>query len=375
MPSPAMVAGRLSALTGREDAPRLDGRSTVRRALIALGIGLGVFGSTVVSGPAQAAGVLVVPLARTVTAAQEVARFWLADGAANLKNATPYAVQTAAGGERLSTELVPDGPPALVAPLQGPASTEGSMPTTSGKVFFIGSDLQPHWCTGTAVHSQYRNIVATAGHCLLDIEAPAGALAKWVFVPGYAEGATPFGLYVGKQAVTDYDFDDIRDFDRDYAFVNVYNGVVFSAPDMLTDVGKLADNVGGQGLAINQPLAPTADVFGHPAGPNPDGSRPYTGETLERSTGSTFAMKATGLLRMDRPLGVDSPFTGEGSLGSSWLIRYADDSRSGYLNGITISVADTDGDGRYDTGVSPYFDSELYAVYRNATKQWTGSIA
>jgi len=343
--------------------------------LIALGVGLGVLGSTVVSGPAQAAGVLVVPLARTVTAAQEVARFWLADGAANLRNATPYAVRTEAGGERLSTDVVPDGAPALVPPRQGPAAPEGSMPATSGKVFFIGSDLQPHWCSGTAVHSQYRNIVATAGHCLLDIEAPAGALAKWVFVPAYSEGATPFGLYVGKQAATHYDFDDIRDFDRDYAFVNVYNGVVSSAPDVLTDVGKLADNVGGQGLAINQPLAPAADVFGHPAGPNPDGSRPYTGETLERSTGSTFALKVAGLLRMDRPVGVDSPFTGEGSLGSSWLIRYADDTRSGYLNGITISVADTDGDGRYDTGVSPYFDSELYAVYRNATQQWTGSIA
>ncbi|MEU8175110.1 hypothetical protein AB0C14_19695 [Microbispora hainanensis] len=90
---------------------------------------------------------------------------------------------------------------------------------------------------------------------------------------------------------------------------------------MLTDVGKPADNVGGQGLAINQPLAPAADVFGHPADPdpadpdpadpdpadpNPDGRRPYTGEKLERSTGSTFPMKVTGL-PMDRPVGVDSP--------------------------------------------------------------------
>ncbi|MGI5162121.1 hypothetical protein [Microbispora sp. CA-102843] len=187
------------------------------------------------------------------------------------------------------------------------------MPTTSGKVFFIGSDLQPHWCSGTAVQSPYRNIVATAGHCLLDVEAPAGALAKWVFVPGYSEGAAPSGLYVGKQAETHYDFDDIRDHDRDYAFVNVYDGVDFSAPDVLTNAGKLADNVGGQGL--------------------------------------------------------------EGSLGSAWLIRYASDSRIGYLNGITISVADTDGDGRYDTGVSPYFDGESYTVYRYAAATWTGRIA
>jgi hypothetical protein len=346
----------------------------LRRTLIALGIGLSVLGSTVVTEPAQAASVLAVPLAPTVTAAQQVAMFWLADGAANLKNATPYAVRAAVSGERLPTDIVPDGPLASIPPLEAPTSPEGGMPMTSGKVFFIGSDLQPHWCTGTAVHSKYRNLVATAGHCLLDTEAPAGPLAKWVFVPGYSEGMTPFGLYVGKQGVVHYDFDDIRDYDRDLAFVNVYQGVVSSSPDVLTNAGRLADNVGGQGIAFNQPLAPTVDVFGYPAGPEPDGSRPYTGETLERSTGSTFAMKVMGL-PADRPIGVDSPFTGEGSLGSSWLTHYTNDSRTGYLNGITISVSDTDGDNRYDTGVSPYFDRELYLVYQKASAFWTGSMA
>ncbi|MEU0479147.1 hypothetical protein ABZ260_08200 [Streptosporangium sp. NPDC006013] len=332
-----------------------------------------MLGSTVVTGPAQAASVVVVPLAPTVTAAQQVARFWLADGAANLKNATPYAVRTAVAGERLSTDIVPDGPPVSIPPVEEPASPEGGMPTTSGKVFFIGSDLQPHWCTGTSVQSKYRNLVATAGHCLLDVEAPAGALAKWVFVPDYSEGTTPFGLYVGKQGLIHHDFDDIRDYDRDLAFVTVYNGVVLSSPDVLTDTGRLADNVGGQGVAFNQPLAPTVDVFGYPAGPNPDGSRPYPGESLERSTGSTFAMEVTGL-PADRPIGVDSPFTGEGSLGSSWLTQYTNDTHTGYLNGITISVSDTDGDNRYDTGVSPYFDRELLMVYQKAANLWTGTI-
>ncbi|WP_326825846.1 trypsin-like serine peptidase [Streptosporangium sp. NBC_01756] len=316
----------------------------------------------------------IVPLASTVTVAQQVARFWLADGAANLKNATPYAVQTAVSGERLATDIIPDGPPVSIEPREAQTSPAGEMPMTSGKVFFVGSDLQPHWCTGTVVQSKFWNVVATAGHCLLDNEAPAGPLAKWVFVPGYSEGMTPFGLYVGKQGVTHYDFDDIRDYDRDYAFGNVYNGVVLSSTDVLTDAGKLTDNVGGQGITFNQPLAPTVDVFGYPAGPEPDGSRPYTGETLERSTGSTFTMKVTGL-PADRPIGVDSPFTGEGSLGSSWLTQYTSDSRAGYLNGITISVSDPDDDGRYDTGVSPYFDSQSFMVYQKAAAYWTGSIA
>ncbi|MFF5114510.1 trypsin-like serine peptidase [Streptosporangium sp. NPDC000095] len=344
----------------------------MRRALIALGVGLSVLGSTVVT-PAQAASVVMVRLAPTTTEAQQVARFWFADGAANLRNATPYAVRTAADGERLSTDIVPDGPRYSIPPLEGPASPEGGMPTTSGKVFFVGSDLQPHWCTGTVVHTRYRNAVATAGHCLLDTEAPAGTLANWVFVPAYSEGTAPFGLYVGKVGFVHQDFDDVRDYDRDLAFVNVYRGVASPSPDVLTNVGSLADNVGAQGILFNQPLAPAADVFGYPAGPHPDGDRPHTGETLERSTGPTLTMNVTGL-PMDRPVGVDSQFTGEGSLGSSWLTGYTDDSRTGYLNGVTISVSDTDGDNRYDTGVSPYFDTELCQVYRKAEAFWTGVV-
>ncbi|WP_031160625.1 trypsin-like serine peptidase [Streptosporangium roseum] len=345
----------------------------MRRILIALGIGLGLLGSSVVSVPAQAASAVIDALASTSPAAQQVAAFWLADGAANLKNATPYAVQTVVHGERGSTAVVPDGKTGLVSPVPGPVSEEGQPSTTWGKVFFVGADDQPHWCTGTAVQSKYRNLVATAGHCVYDTQSGRTTLDKWVFVPGYSEGATPWGLYVGKQAVAHYDFYASTDYDRDFAFVNVYSGVSFAA-DVLTDTGRLVDNVGGQGFTWNRMAASSVDVFGYPAGPNPDGTQPYTGQTLESSAGSTFAMTLSDL-SADQPIGVDSPFTGEGSLGSSWLYRYNSDSHVGYLAGITISVSDTDGDNRYDTSVSPYFDGEAAEVYNAASNLWTGAIA
>ncbi|MFF3672122.1 trypsin-like serine peptidase [Microtetraspora malaysiensis] len=313
------------------------------------------------------------PLASTVATAQQVATFWLADAGANLKNATPYAVQTAVRAAR-GGGGGPDGKPGYVPPLQGPTSPEGKLPTTSGKVFFVGADGQPHWCTGTAMQSAYLNVVATAGHCVYDTEGYNFTLDKWVFVPGYSEGTTPFGLYVGKQASAHYDFDVYKDYDSDYAFVNVYNGVVSSSSGVLTDSGRLGDSVGGQGLTYNQPTNSSVDVFGYPAGPNPDGTQPYTGQTLERSHGKTFNAKAPAIKGEDL-IGVNSPFTGEGSLGSSWLLNYGNGNRSGYLNGITISVSDTDGDNRYDTSVSPYFDGELYGVYSAAKNLWTGAIA
>ncbi|WP_346104296.1 hypothetical protein [Nonomuraea maheshkhaliensis] len=333
--------------------------------------------SSLITLPAQAAvEVATVRLADTSETAREVAAFWLADDGANLRAATPYTVHTEMTAERSATEIVPDGKPGVVAPVApgGAAAPDGTLPTPSGKVFFIGSDNEPHWCTGTAVQGQYRNVVATAGHCVFDVEAPMGALGKWVFAPGQvAAGTAPFGLYVGKMGTAPYPFDDVRDYDRDYAFVNVYQGVVSPAPGTFTNVGRLVDVVGGQGFAYNQPVGPAVDVLGFPAGAHPDGSRPYSGATLERSAGATFAA-SVGVPRMDQPIGVESPFTGAGSIGSAWLNRYAADTGLGVLSGVTISVSDTDGDGRYDAGVSPYFGSEAGQVWKIATLNWTGII-
>ncbi|MEO3862131.1 hypothetical protein [Acrocarpospora sp. B8E8] len=66
---------------------------------------------------------------------------------------------------------------------------------------------------------------------MYDTESNKATLDKWVFIPGYYEGKTPWGIYVGKQAFTHYDYDVYEDGDRDYAFVNVYNGVIPTSAD------------------------------------------------------------------------------------------------------------------------------------------------
>ncbi|MGN9788444.1 trypsin-like serine peptidase [Nonomuraea sp. ZG12] len=330
--------------------------------------------SVVVAAPAGAAATVTDALASDAVTARQVAAYWLGDGGANLANATPYGVQAAVAGQVFPIGGVPsDGKPGTVAPLApadaGPPSVK--TPATMGKVFFVAADGQRHWCTGTAVQSGYRNVVATAGHCVYDAQSTLG---NWVFVPGYSAGTTPWGLYVGKQASTHYDFRTYTDYDRDYAFVNVHNGVTLSASGALTDLGRLGDHVGGQGLAFNQAVDTPVDVFGYPAGAHPDGVRPYDGETIESSSGRTSAVRIPGL-PAEELVGVDSRFTGEGALGSSWISSYDTGARIGYLTGITISVADTDGDQRYDMSVSPYFDAESQAVYGAAANIWSGSIA
>ncbi|GAB1821934.1 trypsin-like serine peptidase [Herbidospora sp. RD11066] len=418
----------------------------MKRTLALGGVAAGLLASALVTQPASAAGdVVSTPLASTGIAAQNIVAYWTAYNQANLVGATPYDVET----QVVSKHVSKGGPTADTKPGVVPAigdekkvastSKNVNLPKTTGKVFFLGSDDKPHWCTATSIQAAYKNLVATAGHCVYDVESNSATLDNWVFIPGYYQGKTPWGIYVGKQAFTHYDFDVYEDGDRNYAFVTVYNGLkaphdgpaytdrdhpkypkwydksggdgwndlggwvevtkdvydqywgkdTFKGDAVVcigrggkkhyfvwkfVDAGRLGDNVGGQGLAYNQKIGQSVYVFGYPSGKHPDGNHAYSGHTLKWSYGKTFAAKAADI-KAEEIIGVKSSFTGEGSLGSAWISQYKSARRLGYLNGVTIGVSDTDGNKRYDTSVSSYFDGETYGVYKAAANLWSGSIA
>ncbi|GGO18498.1 trypsin-like serine peptidase [Microbispora bryophytorum] len=483
----------------------------MKRTLTLGGIAVGLLASAVVAAPAQADSVPHDTLASSNFAAKQVAAFWFGERMANLRNAKPYNVETQVSAKHVSTGGASADSKAGVVGSSGDKKATTStknvnLPKTTGKVFFIGADKKPHWCTATAVQSRYKNLVATAGHCVYDTKSNKATLDKWVFVPGYYQGKTPWGIYVGKTAYTHYDFDVYEDGDRDYAFVTVYNGVlptsgssksyahtyetsfqakwakakldkdnayshlrIQSVVDTrhvvkegtrdsqkvyvkrddwkklnpegtpadgpfkegtgvtdkeyrfkprgwdegkasrdgrafylkkgdkyvvrtywinydvdyrltgrtlsigLKDVGTLGSNVGGQGLAYNQKIGTGIFVFGYPSGSHPDGNHAFSGNTLKWSYGKTFKASSP-TIKAQELVGIKSSFTGEGALGSAWLYRYSSTKRLGYLNGVTIGVADRDGNKRYDTSVSPYFDGETYGVYKTAANNWSGKI-
>ncbi|MGI5154449.1 trypsin-like serine peptidase [Microbispora sp. CA-102843] len=434
----------------------------MKRTLALGGIAAGLLASAAIAAPAHADSVPSVNLANTNLAAQQVAQYWLGEAKANLVNATPYTAETTVSAKHVSTGGASADDKAGVVGSSGDkkASTGTSknvnLPKTTGKVFFTGADGKPHWCSATSVQSQYKNVVATAGHCVYDTKSNATTLDNWVFVPGYYQGKTPWGIYVGKTAYTHYDYSVYEDGDRDYAFVTVYNGVIptdggtsggkyesqvyktkwqadrakaklaadkttgYSKLDVvpvyegdsksndnhgrwnnnhhrpsptpsptakiigykvvgfkvsigLKDVGTLGSNVGGQGLAYNQKIGTAVFVFGYPSGSHPDGNYAFTGKTLKWAYGKTFKAAAPSM-KAEELVGIKSSFTGEGAIGSSWLYRYSSAKRLGYLNGVTIAVSDTDGNGRIDTSVSPYFDGETLAVYKTAQANWSGKI-
>ncbi|WP_433500196.1 trypsin-like serine peptidase [Sphaerimonospora sp. CA-214678] len=391
-------------------------KSRVKRLAIPVGglTAVGLVGGMLAAAPAQAAGdVASDPLATSGIAAKNVIAYWMNEKAANLIKASPYetlvvAKHVSKGGP--SADSKPGTVPAIGDEKKsGGTSKNVNLPRTTGKVFFRGADGKPHWCSATSLQAKYRNLVATAGHCVYDTKSNKATLSRWVFIPGYYQGKAPWGIYVGKQAFTHYDFDVYEDGDRDYAFVTVYNGLKAGSGAWLnkaewdwkqvdkatykkydpairrirhgkyyivkfTDVGRLGDNVGGQGLAYNQKLGKKVFVFGYPSGSHPDGNHAYSGQTLKWSYGKTFGAKAPAV-KAEELIGVKSSFTGEGSSGSAWLLNYKSAKRIGYLNGVTSGVADTDGNNRIDTSVSPYFDGETYGVYKSAANVWSGSIA
>jgi V8-like Glu-specific endopeptidase len=184
------------------------------------------------AGTAQADNVIEnADLAKTQAQAEEVVEFWTKSNNAALKGAVAFSPDVLevdkivrGGGYSADTK------PGVTAPIgeekKTVAKTQNvNLPKSIGKVFFEGRDGKLYWCSGTSIQSQYRNLVATAGHCVYDLAANKEVVSRWVFVPGYYQGKTPFGLYVGKQAFTHYDFEVYEDFDRDYAFVTVYDAL------------------------------------------------------------------------------------------------------------------------------------------------------
>ncbi|MGN9839184.1 trypsin-like serine peptidase [Nonomuraea sp. H19] len=462
------------------------------------------------------------PMAATAANAKAIAQFWAENNGAALKAATASDIWDKADVAKLQSKggYSSDTKPGSTAPIGQEKKTTAkvqnvNMPKTIGKVFFVNSKGEKKWCSATSIQSKYRNLVSTAGHCVYDTANNTEVVSKWVFVPGYYQGKSPWGIYVGKQAFTHYDFDVYEDYDRDYAFVTVYNGVQLGGgkatkvtkaefekhqglkdvkkieitkaeyekcnlnlgdcyaegedkdpqlvgPDypgaVLTklevakdvydkaatgkgngnkigepitehvteaeynaykgpgtkakdaagnytithyyvqqwikpgevkkyyvneyyviegyakDAGRLGDNVGGQGFAWNQPTGKYVRVFGYPAAPHPDGNKAYTGITPKWCYGKTTAkLVGSAAKKIEEHVALKCAMT-EGADGGPWLLKYSNSKRLGYVNGVTSTFNDQDGNGRVDYISSPYFDGETNTVYKAAANVWSGKI-
>ncbi len=83
---------------------------------------------------------------------------------------------------------------------------------------FEGGVQGDHFCTATVVHSPGKNMIVTAGHCLL-AGKPGGGGA--VFAPAYANGGAPYGAWTIEEVFEDTRWSEDSDDDYDLAFARL----------------------------------------------------------------------------------------------------------------------------------------------------------
>jgi len=147
------------------------------------------------------------------------------------------------------------GAPAADASLAAATSGPDAAAPTVGALFTVSDGkLGTHFCTASVVDSPAGDMLVTAAHCLTgySLTDPAGI----VFVPGYDQGATPYGVWTVTRAFVDAAWaassSSVND---DVAFLTV-------APSA---AGVTLESVtGAEELGTGQPAGQVVRVTGYP---------------------------------------------------------------------------------------------------------------
>ena len=217
-------------------------------------------------------------------------------------------------------------------------------------VEFNNDAKQTYACSGTMVNSVQKNIVFTAGHCVYDNGTRAYPSAM-VFIPGYNNGAKPFGEYIAYGVQSPVPWISREDFKYDIGAV-------------LLD-GTPEDRIGSRGIAFDlNPTNRKFGIFGYPADPEPF----YDGERLIRCDARMKGRDGNTALA---PMAAGPCFMRQGASGGGWIT----DGR--FLNSITSYVYCEPGDPSpvacgLDFG--PYFSAAAKSLYEAVADTVTPTI-
>ncbi|MDQ1027468.1 V8-like Glu-specific endopeptidase [Streptomyces umbrinus] len=75
-----------------------------------------------------------------------------------------------------------------------------------------------HYCTASVVHSEGRDLIVTAAHCLTGSGSGSGGIE---FVPGYRDGRAPYGKWAVARTYVGDGWQGRQDEDSDVAFARV----------------------------------------------------------------------------------------------------------------------------------------------------------
>jgi len=164
---------------------------------------------------------------------------------------TPTAHNAVRLATRLATAATTLSRHAPRAPATAPSGTLFEETPAVGALFVVSSGgLGRHFCTASVVHSPHGDLVITAAHCVSGLTP-----AQIAFVPGYHDGADPYGVWFVTRVVVDTRWRDSHDPDHDVAFL------VIQRHGGTTDVERLT---GGERLGTGWPARSLVHVIGYP---------------------------------------------------------------------------------------------------------------
>ncbi len=146
----------------------------------------------------------------------------------------------------------------LLAPSQAPTASHtgqafGGVAAVGALFTETSGKLDSHFCTASVVHSAHADMAVTAAHCVTDKPG------QIVFVPGYANGKEPYGVWPVTRVYTDAAWQSSQDPDDDVAFLLLADA---------SDGVPVEDITGAEQLGTSQQAAVSTlvQVIGYPDG-------------------------------------------------------------------------------------------------------------
>jgi len=289
--------------------------------------------------------------------AQMVRDYWTR---ARIESAIPLDIPTAdtahfvPGSTWNSASTVQEGQEEVLAEPVPPKIEHAPYAVTNygrvnGKVLFRDAqDGRWYQCSGSAVNSSSKRLVATAAHC---VHGGPGKTwhQNWTFIPNYSYGWQPYGEFTAVNFHVPHPGGWITygatpaGFNYDVAFVVTNNNAAGQ---------RVVDAVGGHGIVTNiGTYAVDAVLFGYPG--NLAG-----GQNLQACEGTTYQYSSGGYSFN----AISGCNFGPGSSGGPWLAWYNNAAGLGYLFSVT-SFGPYSGNS-YIAG--PYFNNYIGQIFNTA---------
>jgi V8-like Glu-specific endopeptidase len=207
-----------------------------------------------------------------------------------------------------------------------------------GVLFSVsGGALGKHFCTASVVDSPAGDLVITAAHCVT--HRAAGSMA---FVPGYASGRRPYGVWLVSQVVADSGWLDSGSPDHDVAFLVVHQ------PGNAQPIQAVT---GGERLGIGWQARVRVRVIGYPDDAEQpvtctNETKPFQAHGMEFDCGgyTDGTSGAPFLARLGRAgtgtvIGVIGGYQQGGELPAiSYTIRFGQDVESLYQTAVSLAA-------------------------------------